>query len=77
MRARKEENEMLDAMCPCCGAKLEIDVDLSQGPPNEVGTECDCGAIPVWHLDWGYALALGEFKHDEREFVAKGGRKIW
>ena len=43
---------MLDARCPACGAKLVVHVDMSEGPPLEVGEECDCGAIPIWELKW-------------------------
>lgn len=57
---------MLKAICPDCGAELMLTVDLSQGPPSEVGTECDCGCIPVWKLDWWYDFKLGEFAHFER-----------
>lgn len=60
----------LEAKCPDCGAELALDVDLSEGPPDEVGTECDCGAIPVWKLTWWYDYKLGEFAHFERRKVA-------
>jgi hypothetical protein len=52
--------------CPKGGAELKIHVDLSEGPPDEVGTECDCGAIPVWGLKWDFIVELGDFLYDER-----------
>ena len=56
----------LETRCPSCRAKLMIEFDLSEGPPDEVGTECDCGAIPVWRLESWYEFELGEYLHDER-----------
>ena len=60
---------VLKAKCPKCGAELELWIDDSSGPPDEIGTECDCGAIPVWGLDWGYSYKLGEYKYDETRYV--------
>ena len=58
---------MLETDCPECGRKLRLYVDLSEGPPDEVGTECDCGAIPVWRLEWWYQYCLGPYSHNERD----------
>ena len=56
----------LAAKCPDCGGDLTVDVDLSMGPPDEVGEECDCGCIPVWHFNWWYDGELGDFAYFER-----------
>jgi hypothetical protein len=59
---------MLKAKCPACGCDLEVYVDLSEGPPDEVGAEClNCGAIPVWRLNWWYEVEIGDFAYYERE----------
>ncbi len=60
--------------CPGCGEPLEVWVDLSEGPPAEAGTECDCGCIPVWGVDWSYDVWLTDFRHDEREYVRRLNR---
>lgn len=57
---------MLKAQCPDCGEELTLHVDLSEGPPGEVGMECDCGAIPIWKLEWCYEVWLGGYLYDER-----------
>ena len=69
---KKGEGAMLEATCPNCGAPLRLEVDDSSGPPRKIGMECDCGAIPVWQLDWDYAYALGEYMHDESVKFGKG-----
>ena len=58
---------IVEGWCPKCGRPLEIPVDDSHGMPDEVGTECDCGAIPIWKLKWWIECELGEFSHYERE----------
>lgn len=58
---------ILEAFCPKCGDPLEVYGDDSSGMPDEVGTECDCGAIPVWKLEWWVEYKLGSFSHYERE----------
>ena len=59
--------QYISATCPKCSRPLRLWVDDSSGPPDEVGTECICGAIPVWKLDCYYAYDLREFDHYERE----------
>jgi hypothetical protein len=66
---------MLEAKCPECGAELKLHPDFSEGPPDEIGTECDCGAIPVWKLDYWIEFELGEFLYEEREYMAELRRK--
>jgi hypothetical protein len=73
LKVKKGVAGMLEAVCPKCGAKLVLYVDLSMGPPDEVGTECDCGAIPTWRLDWDYVFELGDFLYDDREQDGGGG----
>jgi hypothetical protein len=63
----------LPAKCPNCGRELEVWIDTSNGPPDEVGTECDCGAIPVWRLVWWYDFDLGDFSHDENNLIPAEG----
>lgn len=58
--------------CPQCGRVLDIHIDTSEGPPGEAGTECDCGAIPVWAVDWAYEVWLDKYLHDERQPATKG-----
>lgn len=60
------------ATCPVCGAALVLVVDCSSGPPREVGTECEvCFALPVWNVDWWYAVAVGPLLRNDRESAAQ------
>jgi len=47
--------------CPDCGAELELYIDLSEGPPDEVSIECDCGTSLVWKVEWEYTVWVGDF----------------
>jgi len=38
--------------CGSCGGKLEVHADLSEGVPNSVAIECDCGRISNYNLGW-------------------------
>lgn len=64
---------MLVAHCPECDARLEMTPEFACGIPNEIGQECDCGAIPVWQLqvEIEYHCALGDYLHNEREWAEK------
>lgn len=57
----------LEVSCPQCGTTLKLFIDLSEGPPSTVGTECDCGMVPVFELVWWYEFKLGSFLYNERE----------
>lgn len=60
------------AECPTCGAPLRLSVDCSAGPPREVGTECEvCFALPVWHVDWWYAVEVTELLRNDRDWSKK------
>jgi hypothetical protein len=59
----------LPAKCPNCGRELEVFIDASSGSPDEAGTECDCGAIPVWKVISWYEFDLGDFSHDENGLI--------
>ena len=51
--------------CYKCGDPLTLDVDTSCGVPSEVGTEClNCGAEPVYRVNWWYEFELQEMKRD-------------
>lgn len=57
----------IETYCPKCGEPLKAFGDDSTGMPDTVGTECDCGAIPIWKLTHWTEYELGEFSHYERE----------
>jgi len=57
---------LFDVVCPACGEKLQVAVDMSDGIPSETGTECDCGAIPVFKVDWEPHIWIDGFKYYER-----------
>ena len=59
------------AACPACGALLTLQADVSCSPPSEVGTECDCGALPVWKADWWYEVELTEYLRDDGDRYTK------
>lgn len=46
--------DLFHAKCPECERDLELYIDTSSGPPDEVGTECNCGAMPSWRVYWEY-----------------------
>lgn len=48
--------DLFHAKCPKCDADLSLYIDTSCGPPDEVGTECDCGALPSWKVFWEYSI---------------------
>lgn len=48
--------DMFHGICPECGRDLELYIDASSGPPDEVSTECDCGATPAWRVFWEYSI---------------------
>jgi hypothetical protein len=56
----------LEAECPNCHGKLKVFIDLSEGVPDEAGTECDCGAIPIFYVNWEPHVFLDGFKSYER-----------
>ncbi len=59
---------LFHAACPACGAALELVVDVSCGPHGEVGAECEgCGALPIWRVDWWYAVEVCEYVRDDRK----------
>lgn len=51
--------------CPNCGRKIKLYIDTSNGPPREIGTECECGKVPVFRVDWTYDIWLNGFDHYE------------
>ena len=57
---------LFDVVCPACGAKLQVAVEMSEGIPSETGTECDCGAIPVFKVDWEPRIWIDGFSYYER-----------
>jgi len=38
--------------CPACGQKTGAYLDMSMGPKDEIGHECECGAVLRLNLDW-------------------------
>lgn len=59
---------LFDVVCPACGARLKVAVDMSEGIPSETGTECsNCGAIPVFKVDWEPRIWIDGFKYYERQ----------
>lgn len=58
--------------CPNCEKVLDIHIDTSEGPLGEAGTECDCGAIPVWEVEWEYDVWISDYLRDEHQPAMKG-----
>lgn len=53
--------------CPVCKEELNLFIDTSESPPDEVGTECDCGALPIWKVEWAYRVWVGEYLCDDND----------
>lgn len=42
----------LQTKCPFCGQPLTVYVSTEYGREDQQGTECPCGADPVFRIDW-------------------------
>lgn len=61
--------QVFEANCPACKQPLTLtlaDFNENNEVQIDVGTECECGAKPVWRVSWRPIYTLGEIAYDER-----------